>query len=401
MCIFADWTFLTTSANAKKMYRRISICIALALAMTFTALAQSAGSTRKTVSPVISDESVTFRLVADYATSVRLAGSWQKSAIEMRRGENFIWTATVQGLSPDLYSYCFIVDGVEATDPSNPSVARLPEGARSLFLKVGSRSDNFQDITAGGNISAIWYDSPTLGMKRRMWVYTPAGYGQSKRTKYPVLYLLHPQDGNEDSWLTLGRAAQILDNLIAKGKAKPMIVVMPNCDPKAASGQFITGAQASGSSRNAGPGLFETSLVNDIIPYIESHYSVQKGKACRAVSGAGTGGEYALRLSCRYPDMFSYVCPLSMGFESMNRSGSPTLFDEAKTLACFDKLAKSRLALVWMACGSEDPVYEDARRLDYELTQHNVWHSFFVTGGGHSWDNWRHYLDMYLPILFK
>ena len=369
--------------------------------MTFTAFAQNAGTTRTTTSPVILDESVTFRLVADYATSVKICGSWQKTPVEMRRGEDFIWTATVQNLVPDLYSYCFIVDGVEAADPANPSVIRLPEGVRNLFLKSGSKSEDFQDISAGGNISAIWYDSQSLGMKRRMWVYTPAGYGQSKRTKYPVLYLLHEQGGSEDSWLTLGRAAQILDNLIAKSKALPMIVVMPNCDARTASGQSLTGAGLSRSQRNSGPGLFEYSLINDIIPYIESHYNVQKDKAHRAVSGAGNGGEQALRLSCQYPDTFSYVCPLSVGFQSMNEGGSPVHFGETRTLAYFDKLAKSHLALVWTACGSEDPVYSDAQRLDYELTQHNVWHSFFVTGGGHSWNNWRHYLDMFLPILFK
>ncbi len=381
--------------------RRILTCIALAMILTFTAAAQNARSSRTALSPIISEESVTFRLVADYATSVKLAGSWQKSAIEMRRAEDFVWTATVQGLVPDLYTYCFIVDGVEALDPSNPSVMTLPEGARNTFLKSGSKSEDFQDIAAGGNISAIWYDSPSLGMKRRMWVYTPAGYGLSKRTKYPVLYLLHEQGGSEDSWLTLGRAAQILDNLIAKGKAKPMIVVMPNCDARTASGQSLTGVRPSHSRRNEGPGLFETSLIRDIIPYVESHYNVQRDKASRAISGAGAGGEHALRLSCQYPDMFSYVCPLSVGFEGMNRSGSPIFFDEGKTLAYFDRLAKSRLALVWTACGSEDPIYSDAQRLDYELTQHNVWHSFFVTGGGHSWNNWRHYLDMFLPILFK
>ena len=381
--------------------KRILNCIALAMIMTLTTYAQTARSARTTTSPVISDESVTFRLVADYATSVKLAGSWQKASVEMRRAEDFVWTVTVQGLAADIYTYCFIVDGVEAVDPANPSVVRLPEGARSLFLKSGSKSEDFRDISGGGNISAVWYDSQTLGMKRRMWVYTPAGYGLSKRTKYPVLYLFHPQNGNEDSWLELGRAAQILDNLIAKGKAKPMIVVMPNCDAQLASGQSVTGVQPSRSSRNAGPGLFETSVIKDIIPYVESHYNVQKGKACRAVSGAGTGGEHALRLSCQYPDMFSYVCPLSVGFESMNSSGSPVFFGEKETLAYFDRLAKSRLALVWTACGSDDPVYADAQRLDRELTQHNVWHSFFVSSGGHGWNNWRHYLDMFLPILFK
>ncbi len=381
--------------------RRILTCIALAMIMTFTASAQNAVTTRTTTSPVISDESVTFRLVADYATSVKLSGSWDKGAVEMRRGEDFIWTATVQNLASDLYTYCFIVDGVEALDPSNPSVINLPEGSRNLFLKAGSKSEDFQDISAGGNISAVWYDSKSLGMTRRMWVYTPAGYGQSKRTKYPVLYLLHEQGGTEDSWLKLGRAAQVLDNLIAKGKALPMIVVMPNCDAQTASGQSLTGVKASRITRNSGPGLFEYSLINDIIPYIESHYSVYKDKAHRALSGAGNGGEQALRLSCQYPDTFSYVCPLSVGFQSMNEDGNPVHFGETKTLAYFDRLAKSHLALVWTACGSEDPVYSDARKLDYELTQHNVWHSFFVTGGGHSWNNWRHYLDMFLPILFK
>ncbi len=384
-----------------RIMRRILSCTALAVLLTFTTFAQNVLSGRKATSPIITEDSVTFRLAADYATSVKLSGSWQKAPVDMRRGEDFIWTVTIQKLTPDIYTYCFIVDGVEAPDPSNPSSLSLPEGIRSIFLKPGSKSDNFRDISAGGSISAVWYDSPSLGMKRRMWVYTPADYGQNRRMKYPVLYLLHPEGGNEDSWLTLGRAAQILDNLIAKGKAQPMLVVMPNCDARLASGLSLTGSPAPLSDRNAGPGLFETSLVRDIIPYVESHYNVHKGKSYRAVSGAGTGGEHALRLSCQYPDLFAYVCPLSVGFRGMNRSGSPVFFDEERTLAYFDRLAKSRLSLVWTACGSEDPVYDDAQRLDRELTQHNVWHSFFVTGGGHDWNNWRHYLDMFLPILFK
>lgn len=382
------------------MKRCFFCCLVAVLFITFGVAAQPRCNNAGIVSPEIGTETVTFRLRADYATTVRLVGSWQRAPIEMRRGQDFVWTVTIRDLSPDLYSYCFIVDGVAACDPANPSAANLGGGYRSLFIKPGSKSENYMNAAVCGNISSVWYDSPTLGMKRRMLVYTPAKYGVSKRVRYPVLYLLHEAGGSEDSWTTLGRAAQILDNLIAKGKAQPMIVVMPNCDVGLRSGLAITGEPIT-EQKSDTPDLFLTSLVRDIIPYIERNYSVYKDKAHRAISGVGLGGEQALRLSCTHPEMFSFVCPLSAGLESLCRSGHPDVFHKDRMGAHFDRVAKSKLSLVWMACGSEDPIYEDAKLLDYELTQHNVWHSFYVTHGGHDWNTWRHYFDMYVPILFK
>jgi hypothetical protein len=176
------------------------------------------------------DRSVTFRLLAPKATEVTLNGSWDNGTdLKMTKDESGIWSTTIGPLAPQLWGYWFMVDGVKALDPNNGETQR--DGARydNLLMISGPESEwwDFKDVPHG-TVQAVWYPSPTLKQaSRRMMVYTPPGY-ETGTTKYPVLYLLHGGGGDEEAWLTMGRANIIIDNLIAAGKAKPMIVVMPN-----------------------------------------------------------------------------------------------------------------------------------------------------------------------------
>ena len=180
------------------------------------------------VSPEITESTVTFRLAADYATVVKLNGTWPGGMnLEMKK-TNGVWEVTVPTPEPEIYTYNFIADGVSVNDPQNVMVQRDGSRYLSMLLVDGERTENYKSAEQRGTISHPWYDSKILGINRRLTVYTPYGYEANTKTKYPVLYLLHGAGGDEEAWSSMGRTAQILDNLIEKGLCKPMIVVMPN-----------------------------------------------------------------------------------------------------------------------------------------------------------------------------
>ena len=192
------------------------------------------GGARQIVSPEIKGDSTTFRLSADYATVVTLYGSWLPGygdRIPMTKGEGGVWSVTVETPSPEIYTYNFFVDGVSVNDPQNYMVQRDGTRYLNMLMVPGERSENYFETDKRGTVSYRWYDSEILGLNRRLTVYTPYGYEENPRQKYPVLYLLHGGGGDEEAWTSMGRAAQILDNLIEKGLAEPMIVVMPNGNP--------------------------------------------------------------------------------------------------------------------------------------------------------------------------
>lgn len=169
------------------------------------------------ISPEIQNDSVTFRLKADYATVVKLNGSWMENpwfgTIDMKRGENCVWEVKIPLPEPEIYTYSFIVDGVAVNDPQNVLVQR--DGTRYLPMLIvpGERTENYVEATKHGTVSHPWYTSKILGMDRRLTVYTPYGYENNPKKKYPVLYLLHGAGGDEEAWTSMGRTAQILDNL--------------------------------------------------------------------------------------------------------------------------------------------------------------------------------------------
>lgn len=348
------------------------------------------------VSPETEGDSVTFRLKADYATYVKLSGSWMPgwgSTIDMTRGEDCVWEVKIALPEPEIYTYNFVVDGVSVNDPQNYMVQR--DGTRYLNMLIvdGERTENYKEVENGqrGTVSYVWYDSEILGLNRRVAVYTPYGYEASPKQKYPVLYLLHGAGGDEEAWSSMGRAAQILDNLIAKGEAKPMIVVMPNGNPgqQAACTMGLSSKDIPWRDP-AYANIYVRSLCEEIVPFIEKNFRAIPKKASRAIAGLSMGGGHTLAASNLYPELFDYICPLSMGARRT---------DELD--ASLQGLKKAGYKLYFLACGSSDFLFESAQSLDAALTANGLEHTYFVTEGGHTWANWRHYLNTFAPQLFK
>ncbi len=351
---------------------------------------------------ILPDNSVIFRLLSKDASSVAVSGDWMPgfgASVPMVKNDTNLWTLTVGPLKPELYSYTFLIDGIRVTDPNNPLIKRDGTRNESMLLVPGEESDLYlvKNIPHG-TLSKVWYGSPTLKLSRRMYVYTPAGY-EDNQTKYPVFYLLHGGGGDEDAWTTLGRTCQIMDNLISQGKAKPMIVVMPNGNP----GQEAAFTDAAVSPSLSAPydmglGLFEESMVKDIIPYVESHYRVVADRDHRALAGLSMGGMQTLTLTGNYPYMFGYIGVMSMGLVDATTMGlKPDPDQDAK----FETLKNSGYKLYWVGVGKDDFLYKSVQDLRTALAKHGLKYTYRESTGGHSWSNWRIYLSEFAPQLFR
>ena len=377
------------------MKKILAICASLLLtagAMFAQELANFnfGGRGARVVSPEIQGDSVTFRLRADYATMVRLSGSWMENPYgageEMRRVANNVWEYKCPLPSPEIYTYNFIVDGVAVNDPLNIQVQR--DGTRFLNMLVvpGKRTENYGEANQRGTVKYMWYDSQSLGLNRRMVVYTPYGYENNPKAKYPVLYLLHGGGGDEEAWTSMGRAAQILDNLIEKGLAKPMIVVMPNGNAGQQAAATLNVATKQVSEQNA----YVNSLVKEIIPFIEKNFRAIPKADSRAIAGLSMGGGHTLSATALYPGTFGYICPLSIGSQRSEQLD-----------AQLQGIKKAGYKLYWFGCGKEDFLWQSAQQLDAALTANGLEHTFFVSDGGHVWANWRLYLNTFAQLLFK
>lgn len=369
-------------------------------------------------SPVIhTDNTVTFSMFAPNAKTVEIEASFLPKVMintsfgkmeangktAMTKGENGVWTYTSAVVSPELHTYCYYVDGVRMTDPNNVYMIRDIATYTNYFLIDGKLSENyFVRNVKHGNVSKVWYPSPTLGMaQRRMTVYTPAGYDDNSKTRYPVLYLLHGAGGDENAWSELGRAVQILDNLIAQGKAKPMIVVMPNGNggQEATPGEypnsmykpaFMNAKTMEGSVEKAFP---------DIIKYVDSHYRTLANKANRAIAGLSMGGFHSLYVSANNPDKFAYVGLFSAAINRQAKGDNADVYENID-----QKLAKQFKAGVktyYIAIGNGDFLYKDNVEYRNKLDAKKYPYIYVETDGGHEWRNWRKYLNDFLPRLFK
>lgn len=379
--------------NMKRKLFTIILILATAMATDAQELANFArGNQRPVISPEIQGDSVTFRLKADYATIVKLSGSWMPNpwggTIDMARGEGNVWSVKIPLPSPEIYTYNFVVDGVAVNDPQNVLVQR--DGTRYLPMLIvpGERTENYGEAKTHGTVSHPWYDSAILGYSRRLTVYTPYGYENNPKKKYPVLYLLHGAGGDEEAWISMGRTAQILDNLIEKGLAEPMIVVMPNGNPGQQAARTLNIPEKSinwrsEENRNA----YVKSLCTEIVPFIEKNFRAIPKPASRAIAGLSMGGGHTIAASNLYPEMFDYICPLSA-------AGSATPEQVSA-------LKKAGVKLYFLACGDADFLFEGSKALDKTLTEQGLDHVFFVSDGGHTWANWRLYLNTFAPKLFK
>jgi enterochelin esterase-like enzyme len=359
---------------------------------------------RRIISPEIQpDNKVILRLYAPHSIGVAVNGEWMTGAVtreNLVRNDTGMWSITLGPLQPEFYGYTFIVDGVTVLDPSNPQIKRDGVRNASVLLVPGKESDLYTvKNVPHGTLSKVWYESPTLNLTRRMYIYTPPGYESNAKTKYPVLYLLHGGGGDEDAWTTLGRAPIILDNLIALGKAKPMIIVMTNGNANQAAAQGDSPVLPTQEVRPptttggmAATGRFEESLVKDVVSYIESHYRVLKDKDNRAIAGLSMGGGHTQRVTLTNPDMFSYIGIFS--------AGTRTVTDELDSQ--FKVLKSKNPKLYWVGCGVNDPLaYQGSKTLAELLKKDGFNYIFRETPGGHTWANWRIYLSEMAPVLFK
>lgn len=356
------------------------------------------------VSPQINDDNtVTFRIYAPAAQEVKINGDFAPQAPNMLKNESGVWEYTTpEALQPELYMYTFDVDGGKTLDPANVYSIRDVASVTNIFLidGEGSLAHNYRvNDVPHGSVSRVWYPSEGLGMNRRMSIYTPPGY-EDNQDSYPVFYLLHGAGGDEEAWLALGRTAQILDNLIAQGKAEPMIVVMTNgnASQKAAPGESEDGLVVpSFNVSRMNRGEFEASFP-DVVNYVDKHYRTKTDKANRAIAGLSMGGFHSLHISKQYPDLFDYVGLFSAAIFPPEGAQSPVYEDfDGKLQTQFEKKPK----LYWIGIGEDDFLFPDNVKYRELLDSKEYPYEYMETPGGHIWRNWRIYLSEFAPKLFK
>ena len=411
-------------------YFLISILAAAMCCMSATAQEKLFNSANVQSPVVNADGTVTFNLFAPKAIKVEVTGDFLPTrtveipgrgmvdapgVAALTEGPDGVWTYTTDKLAPELYSYTFNIDGMTGVkDPANIYVNRDIVSFTNIFIvseQKGDKGDLYRvNEVPHGNLSKVWYNSPTLKMQRRMTIYTPPGY--DKGGKYPVLYLLHGAGGDENAWSELGRAAQILDNLIATGKAKPMIVVMPNGNPncQAAPGEWSWGMYTPGFG-NSGTGPKEPAVATipasfmDIVNYVDANYRTVKKREGRAVCGLSMGGGHTFAISLTYPTTFDYYGLFSAGLHLSTGSRNQSFAEQIKNDPDFAqqsaRLFGSKPKLYWMGMGKTDFLYQSTVDLRDYWDSKGYKYEYVETDGGHIWRNWRIYLTMFAQKIFK
>ena len=369
---------------------------------------------------VHADNTVTFNLIAPEAQKVQITGDFLPSKkvvfngatfdapadpVDLVKNDKGVWSFTTEALKPELYTYNMIVDGVKIIDPLNVYNIRDINNLFSVLLIGGdTRTDLYKvNKVAHGTVSKVWYESPTAGLTRRLTVYTPAGYETSGK-EYPVLYLLHGIGGDENAWSELGRAAQILDNLIAQGKAEPMLVVMTNgnISQEACPGETSEGFRVPTMMLpKTMEGSFETAFP-DVVKFVEKTYRVKKDKAHRAIAGLSMGGFHSLFISINNPDTFDYVGLFSAAVDQQQNTangGFPNIYADRNQK--IDNLFSKHPKLFWIGIGKTDFLFKNNNDLRAYLDSKNHKYTYLETEGGHIWRNWRIYLSEFVPLLFK
>ncbi len=361
--------------------------------------------------------------------------------VMMQLEGNGVWTYTTSdSLAPDMYTYHFIVENSKYLDPANPRVVRDIDDTLSYFFVSGYPADLYQDQpnVAHGKVEQLWYPSSFEKSmpQRRLSVYLPAEYAKNKTKQYPVLYLLHGTGGDEMAWLEMGRLAQIMDNMIAMGKARPMIVVMPNgiADLDAAPGQspYMQG-KASHMNMSSWMGRTEAAFPKEVMPFIEKNFRTLNDKQHRAIAGLSMGGMHATAISANNPDRFNFVglfspqaiSPLTDGnINRLHRWGNrigkisdklpdglrrkfeatSTQMQDIDVYKDMDDKLKQQFSnppqLYYIAIGKKDPLLRFVNSFRTKVSEAGGTYLYKESAGGHSWDNWRRYLLDFLPRIF-
>lgn len=391
-----------TQALAGHTIRRMRNLAVLAISLGFSALllAQApvapggrGGRGPRPAAPpayaVNPDRTVTFRLHAPEAKTVTVSGDFTQTPLPMTKGEDGTWSLVSAALRPAIYSYSFSVDGVRTNDPSNPLIQTGDRSSSTLFEVRGDKPAPY-DIQAvpHGTVRIEYYVSKKFEAPKMVWIYTPPGY-ETSSGRYPALYLLHGAGDTEAGWVTTGHANLILDNLIAEGKAKAMIVVMPYGRP----GPSATLGLAA-SAPVTEPGVtFPNDLVEDVVPFAEKTYRISAKADDRAIAGLSMGGNQTLQVGLTHLDLFHYIgafSPVVMNPE--------TVFKDA---LADPKGTNQRLKLFYIYIGKLDTLFASNQNFNQILDEHHIKHTFVETEEWHVWRNWRDYLADFAPRLFR
>ncbi len=339
---------------------------------------------------VRTDNTVGFSFLSRTAKEVKLNTQIEKSPVLMTKDSSGVWSVTLGPVKPDIYPYHFIVDGTSVADPRNS--ATFPnEGFQSSLVEITGPAPLVHTLqnVPHGTVSYRYYNSPELGT-RSVVIYTPPGYEKETKTKYPVLYLLHGTTDTEETWIKVGRANVILDNLIAKGKAKPMIIVMPY------GRAYPAISKSSGSLRNwENLQEFKKDFLNNLIPFVEQNYRVKADKDNRAIAGFSGGGGETLYLGLNNPELSAWICGFAPGMlkEEFERNNALAFADPT--------LTNKRLKLFWIGVGKEDMLYNVITEYLTVLDEKGIKHETFVSDGGHTWMNCKLYLATIAQKIFK
>ncbi|GAB3949727.1 esterase family protein [Spirosoma harenae] len=354
------------------------------------------------VSPQVNaDKSITFRYLAPQAKDVKLSAQFEKAPVAMTKDAQGIWSVTTSPVKPDIYPYSFQVDGVTVMDPAN--VAFFPnERFKASLVDVPGDTPLIHAMrdVPHGTITYEYYPSAE-GTTGSLVVYTPPGYDQSPSKKYPVYYLISGTTDTEETFFKVGKTNLILDNLIAEGKAKPMIIVMPYGNIAARVAEQKGGSKPADPTGRDNPEAvkrandFGADLTGNVIPYIEKNYRTVANRENRAIGGFSRGGGQTLRTAFGNMDKFAWVCAYSsyLSPEEMERSYKPIVDNSAST--------NKQLKLLWVSVGSDDFLYKGTVEFMDYLKAKNVNYKSLITNGGHTWMNVKTYIAATTPLLFQ
>jgi enterochelin esterase-like enzyme len=371
------------------------------------------GQTRaaKITSPeVLADCRVTFRLLAPKAAEVSVQGNWDGGrGLAMTKDSSGLWSVTTAALQPELWAYTFSVDGIRTLDLNNYNVARDGVGFMNTVLVPGESSAVFQPrAVPHGTMTTMWVPSSLMKTPRRTFVYTPPGYEEST-SKYPVLYLLHGSGGDEDAWPTMGIANVIMDNVIAEGKAKPMIVVMPNAYWGEIASLDVAGPRSAPPPGVGSGGTAprfdnnEKDIVDDLVPFVDKHFRTLSGRENRALVGLSMGSSIAANVGLKRLDVFASVGLLSSGMfrGTADAPGGTAALEKIAPDFLTRAATNKKLRLFFFACGTEDPRMPALNKLEEDLRSRKINLTFKRYPGEHEWRVWRHSLADMALLLFR
>jgi enterochelin esterase-like enzyme len=366
-------------------------CLASAQQSTPSQTAASKPPDRLVSPEVHSDSSVTFRFLAPNAKEVKLDRDGAGS-VAMQKDDRGVWSVTTAPLAPDYYEYSIVVDGVRMLDPYNSLlVPNLITPGNAVYVPGPGLSWEVNDVPRG-EIHHHFYKSAVCGDERDYYVYTPPGYDAKAKNTYPVLYLLHGFSDDASAWTAVGKANVIFDNLIATGKAKPMIVVMPlgyGTMEMVRSGWNSWGRK---DMRMENFAKFTRALLTEVMPSVESEYRITRDPNARAIAGLSMGGSESLLTGLNNLDKFAWIGAFSSG-------GIPEDFE--KDFPGLNEKANQQIRLLWVACGTEDHLIAVNRKFREWLKSKGVQHADIETPGAHSWMVWRRNLVEFAPLLFQ